>query len=120
MFFSKKIIASITFLSIVLVIIVSLILVNNSYEVPNGADSQLGWTNTQKNEKMQECIDAAIERGACQCIVDVLIEEFNTLDDFEQGFEDLATFFFEVALAEGDLSVPSQIDYFADRIRQCP
>ena len=88
---------------------------NNNYE----QNIDTGWTNQEKTEKIRECVDGGLSVGTCQCVVDVLSVEFSTLDDFDRQFDALANYLVEVFLTNDEIDV-SQIDSFADKIRQCP
>lgn len=78
-----------------------------------------GWTNTQKHEKIKECIDEGISLGTCECVVGILAVEFSTLSDFDKQFDALATYIVEALLTNDEVDI-SQIDSFADKIRECP
>lgn len=79
----------------------------------------IGWKEQEKTDKIRECVDEGLSIGTCQCVVGILSEEFSTLDDFNRQFDALAQYLVEIFLTNDEIDV-SEIDSFADKIRQCP
>ena len=128
-FLSKNralVIVSALFLSVVVILVIVLPKSDNSKTKLDldkidvvSTQNNTGWTKTQKHEKIKECIDEGLSLGTCECVVGILGVEFRTLADFDKQFDALATYLLEAFLTNDEVDI-SQIDSFADKIRQCP
>ena len=78
-----------------------------------------GWIESDKAALVRECMDEDESFGSCKCYVEILTQEFDNLNDFNQKFDTFASYLFRAMLNNQDID-SSVVNDLANKIRQCP
>ena len=88
-------------------------LVNEIHQKPN-----FGWSKTQRTTLMSECIESKMSLGYCDCIIDVFVQEFDNLNDFNKKFDSVSEFLFKSIISGDSDDASKEID-FLEKISKC-
>ena len=88
-------------------------LVNEIHQKPYS-----GWSKTQRTSIMSECIESKMSLGYCDCIIDIFVQEFDNLDDFNKKFDSVSEFLFQ-SIISGDYDDASEKIDFLEKISKC-
>ena len=88
-------------------------LVNEIHQKPNS-----GWSKTQITTIMSECIESKMSLGYCDCIIDIFVQEFDNLNDFNKKFDSVSEFLFQ-SIISGDSIEDTEKINFLEKISEC-
>ena len=78
-----------------------------------------GWIESDKAALIRECLDEGESSGSCECYVEILTQEFDNLNDFNQKFDNFANYLLRAIFSNQDID-SSIVNDLANKIRLCP
>ena len=81
-------------------------------------NSNSGWSKTQITTIMSECIESKMSSGYCDCIIDIFVQEFDNLNDFNKKFDSVSEFLFQ-SIISGDSIEDTEKINFLEKISEC-